>query len=64
MWKLLVAFVIFAAVALFMLKKTGGNVDMGGEKHEVSTPAAATAASAAPVEAPASATAPASAASN
>jgi len=35
MWKLLVAFIVFAAVALFVLKKTGGNVDMGGEKHDV-----------------------------
>lgn len=35
MWKLLVAFIVFAAVALFVLKKSGGDVDMGGEKHDV-----------------------------
>jgi hypothetical protein len=67
MWKLLVGFIVFAAVALFVLKKAGGNVDMGGEKHgiEVHSEAAS-----APTSAPASAavlpaaSAPASAASN
>ena len=33
MWKLLLGFVIFAAVALFAIYKAGGNVDMSGEKH-------------------------------
>jgi hypothetical protein len=57
MWKLLVGFIVFAAVALFVLKKAGGGVDMGGEKHsvEVSSEAAS---------APASTPAPASAASH
>ena len=32
MWKLLLAFVVFAALALFVLSK-GGDIDMGGEKH-------------------------------
>ena len=70
MWKLLVGFVIFAAIALFVLKKSGGNIDMGGEKHDVSTPheaPAVSAAAAAAVAAAASAltpAAPASAASN
>lgn len=32
MWKLLVGFAIFAALAIFMLSK-GGDIDMGGEKH-------------------------------
>lgn len=68
MWKLLIAFIVFAAVALFVLKKSGGNIDMGGEKHDVSTPdhAATPASAAAPALAPASAaaSAPASAASN
>lgn len=64
MWKLLVGFVVFAALALFMLKKMGGGVDIGGEKHAVETPPAAEAASA-PAPAPAaSAALPASAASN
>ncbi len=45
MWKIAVAFVIFAALALFLLGK-GGNIDLGGEKHgaeaahETQTPAA------------------------
>ena len=70
MWKLLVGFVVFAAIALFVLKKSGGNIDMGGEKHDVSTPheaPAASAAAAAAVAAAASALVPAmpaSAASN
>jgi len=41
MWKLLVGFVIFAAVALFILNKSGADVDMGGEKHSVEAPHAA-----------------------
>ncbi len=58
MWKLLLAFVVFAAVAIFVLSK-GGDIDMGGEKHG----ADATHAPAAPAST-ASAAAPASAASN
>jgi len=51
MWKIAVAFVAFAALALFVLSK-GGDIDMGGEKHGVEavhapepTPAPAAAAS-------------------
>ena len=36
MWKILVAFIVFAAVGLFVLKKAGGDVNMGGETHDVS----------------------------
>jgi hypothetical protein len=32
MWKLVVGFVVFAALALYLLTK-GGDIDMGGEKH-------------------------------
>lgn len=32
MWKIAVAFIIFAAVALYLLSK-GGDIDMSGEKH-------------------------------
>lgn len=35
MWKIVVAFIAFAALALFILSK-GGDIDMGGEKHDVS----------------------------
>ncbi|MDR7268035.1 hypothetical protein J2X20_000664 [Pelomonas saccharophila] len=65
MWKMVVGFAVFAALALFILMKGGGNIDMGGEKHDVTAGAhepAASAASAAvaAVDAP---SAPASAAS-
>ncbi len=46
MWKLVIGFVAFAALAVWMLSK-GGDIDMGGEKHEISVPhSPATAASA------------------
>ena len=32
MWKLIVGFAIFAALALFVLSKSG-DIDMSGEKH-------------------------------
>jgi hypothetical protein len=60
MWKLLLGFIVFAAVALFVLKKAGGDVDMGGEKHDVSggqAPATASAPSAVAPAVPASAAA-------
>ncbi len=47
MWKLLGAFALFAALAMYMLIN-GGDIDMGGEKH------AADASHATPVEAAAS----------
>ncbi len=54
MWKVAIGFVIFAALALFILNKSGGDIDLGGEKHEVA-PAADTAlpAASAPLAAPA-----------
>lgn len=58
MWKLLLGFIVFAVVALYVIKQSGGDIDMGGEKHgiETSTPAepAASAASAAPTASAAS----------
>ena len=47
MWKLIAGFVAFATLALYVLTKSGGNVDIGGEKHEVAPAAAEPAASAA-----------------
>jgi hypothetical protein len=32
MWKIIVGFIAFAALALFVLSQ-GGDIDMGGEKH-------------------------------
>ena len=40
MWKILVGFVAFAALAMYILTKSGGDVDMGGEKHSVEAPEA------------------------
>lgn len=33
MWKIVVGFVIFAAISLFVIMKAGDKVDMSGEKH-------------------------------
>ena len=48
MWKIFLGFVVFAALAIFILQKSGGDVDLGGEKHDVgagahTTPAPASA---------------------
>ncbi|MGQ3050675.1 MAG: hypothetical protein ACT6S0_02710 [Roseateles sp.] len=74
MWKLIVAFIAFAALALFILTKSGGDIDLSGESHGISsshepapaasTDAAASAAASAAVAAAVEATSgPASAAS-
>lgn len=64
MWKMALGFIVFAALALYVLSR-GGDIDMSGEKHGTETahpaPAAASAPASAPVSLPASA--PASAAS-
>jgi hypothetical protein len=57
MWKIAVAFIAFAGLALFILSK-GGDIDMSGEKHGADDSHTAAPAAAAPVVA-----APASAAS-
>ena len=33
MWKIALGFVVFAALALFVIFKAGDKVDMSGEKH-------------------------------
>jgi hypothetical protein len=57
MWKILVAFIIFAAISLTVVFKMGDKVDMQGEAgghNETATEApAAASAPAAPAEAPA-----------
>jgi len=35
MWKIFVAFLAVAALAIFVLMKSGGDIDMGGEKHGI-----------------------------
>jgi hypothetical protein len=34
MWKLIVGFIAFAALALFLLMKGGDKIDLGGERHD------------------------------
>ncbi len=53
MWKLVVGFVVFAALALYVLSR-GGDIDMSGEKHGTEAAAAPAVAASAPA-APASA---------
>lgn len=38
MWKLIVGFLLFAALGIWLLMRGGDNIDLGGEKHETSTP--------------------------
>lgn len=58
MWKIALAFVAFAGLAIFILSK-GGDIDMGGEKHgteatqEAPPPASAASAAASAAPAPA-----------
>lgn len=33
MWKIVVGFIVFAAICLFVIMKAGDQVDMSGEKH-------------------------------
>jgi hypothetical protein len=33
MWKLVVGFIVFAALALYVISKGGDSLDMSGEKH-------------------------------
>ncbi len=60
MWKIAVGFAVFAGLALYILS-TGGEIDMGGEKHGAD--AVHTEAPAAAASTPAAAPAPAAAAS-
>ena len=64
MWKIVVGFVAFAALAMFVIIKAGDKADMGGEKHGAdAVPAPDTPASAVAPAAPLPASAPAAAAS-
>lgn len=66
MWKLIVAFIAFAALALYILTKSGGNIDLSGEKHDVTgghEAAASAPAASEPAAVPLQSAVPASAAS-
>jgi hypothetical protein len=62
MWKIVVGFVVFAALAMFVIIKGGDKLDMSGEKHETGESHSAPAASAPAAPAAASAASGASAA--
>jgi len=61
MWKIVVGFVLFAAVSMYVIITAGDKADMGGEKHGADAVHAPEPAASAPAAMPASA--PASAAS-
>ncbi|MBI2746410.1 MAG: hypothetical protein HYX45_12605 [Burkholderiales bacterium] len=65
MWKIIVGFIVFAALALFVIMQGGDKLDMSGEKHgseaiHAPEPAQAASAAAPAASAPTSAVAPAS----
>ena len=65
MLKILIGFIVFAALALYLISKGGDSVDMSGEKHGSETHApAATEPAPAPAAAPASEVAPAAVAAS
>ncbi len=35
MWKIILGFIAFAILAIFVLTRSGGDIDLGGEKHDV-----------------------------
>jgi preprotein translocase subunit SecG len=37
MWKIVIGFVIFAALAMFVIIQGGEGLDMSGEKHDTSS---------------------------
>lgn len=57
MWKLIIGFIVFAAIALFVISKGGDSIDMSGEKHggDEHAPATSPAAPSAPAAPAASA---------
>jgi hypothetical protein len=62
MWKLIIGFILFAALALFVIMKGGDQLDMGGEKHGADAVHAPEASASAPAAPAASAPAPAASA--
>ncbi|MCQ8895050.1 hypothetical protein NQT62_01195 [Limnobacter humi] len=62
MWKIIVGFIVFAAISMFVIIKGGDNLDMSGEKHDTgshSEPAKPAEAPAAPADAAATPATPA-----
>lgn len=52
MWKIIVAFIIFAALAMFVIIKGGDKLDMGGEQHGEAAAHAPATSAVAPASAP------------
>jgi hypothetical protein len=59
MWKIVVGFVIFAALSLYVISKGGDSLDMSGEKHGADAVHVEPAKADAPAATPAPAAAPA-----
>jgi hypothetical protein len=55
MWKIALAFIVFAAAALYLISEGGDKVDMTGEKHGADAMHAPASAVAASISAPAAA---------
>ena len=55
MWKIVVGFVLFAALSMYVIITAGDKADMGGEKHGADAVHARDPAASAPAAAPASA---------
>ena len=53
MWKLIIGFIIFAALAMFVIMKGGDSLNMGGEKHGAEAVHAPATPASAPAAAPA-----------
>lgn len=67
MWKIIVGFIVFAAIGMWVIVKGGDKIDMGGEKHgadAIHAPEPASAASAASAPLPGVLGAPAKVASD
>ena len=45
MWKIILGFIVIAGAGMYVLMKSGGNIDLGGEKGGIETHAPAAPAS-------------------
>jgi hypothetical protein len=53
MWKIVIGFIVFAALGLFLISRGGDNIDLGGEKHDTGSTAPAPAPAPTPAPTPA-----------
>ncbi len=52
MLKIIIGFIVIAALGLFLISRGGDNIDLGGEKHDTGSTAPSTAPAPAPAPAP------------